>query len=76
MFESPDFTSLYSMLLMFLYFVKTNDSAALAYCSSISFPGKNLPNVIIQIYDTRLAETVLIKCSTTIFDKKMVSKMS
>lgn len=30
---------------LYLYEVITNDTKALAYCSSIIFPGINLPNV-------------------------------
>jgi dipeptidyl-peptidase-3 len=76
LFESPDFTSLHSTSFLFLPLGETNEIAALAYCSSIIFPGKNLPNVITQIYDINLVGTVLIECSTMIFDKKMVSRTS
>lgn len=44
LFEPPDFTSVHCMSFPPTH-VRSNEFVALAYCSSIIFPGINLPNV-------------------------------
>lgn len=45
LFEPPDFTSIHGMYKSVQFERRTHRSEALAYCSSIIFPGINLPNV-------------------------------
>ena len=74
LFEAPDFVSLHgdAHAVFFVVLVLTS-SPALVYCSSILFPGINLPNVSIC---SRTGAQWLMDRSTTTFDRTRDTRAS
>lgn len=74
LFEPPDFSSIHSESSPTSSAFVANKWAALAYCSSIIFPGINLPNVSFAAPST--SSSRLTPPSTTTSAKKAASKTS